>query len=708
MGYLEASLDRAAASNPDAGRVPPHRMNRTEYVNAIRDLLGLEVDARSLLAVDDSDRGFDNIAGVLSVSPVLLDQYLNAALVISRAAVGDPGAPPGSASQTYSISKGLYQDERAGEDLPFGSRGGLSVRHHFPLDGEYVCKIRLRRTMYGYIRAFDEPSDLELRVDGALVVRLRVGGAQRGPAPPATFAGNITGDPEWEDYMLRGDSALDVRVPIRAGTRTVSVSFVRRTWEPEGILQPDLPPFGYAVNEAVSSPRGNSGPAVDSLAVLGPEGASGTGDTPSRRRIFICRPASAQQENGCARRILMNLATQAFRRPATPDDEQTLMAFYRAGASRAGFEAGVRAGLERLLADPEFVFRIERDQAGPGRSHRLTDLELASRLSFFLWSSLPDQELRNLAATGRLRTPGTLDAQVRRMLADVRSDTLVDSFAAQWFSLRQLRSVLPDPDSFPDFDENLRDALEQETRLFIRSQLRDDHSVADLLTANYTFVNERLARHYGIPNVYGSHFRRVTLDAEARHGLLGHGSLLTVTAYPNRTSPVLRGRWLLENVLGTPPPPPPANVPALKEQGENGRPASIRERMEQHRRNPVCASCHVRMDPLGFALENFDATGRWRVTGDGGTRIDANASFPDGTTFNGVEGLRAFLVSRREDLVRTAIEKMLTYALGRGLEPYDMPTVRAITRDVAARNDRWSAIVLAVVKSVPFQMRRSE
>jgi hypothetical protein len=709
-GWLERELDHRASTHPNPGSVPAHRLNRAEYERAIRDLLHLDVDSRGLLPVDDSDRGFDNIAGVLSVSPVLLEQYLIAARRISRDAIGDPHANPGTHSRTYSVPKTLYQDDRMAEDLPFGSRGGIAIHHQFPADGEYDCAITLRRTMYGYIRAFDQAYDLEIRLDGARVKVVSVGGHSAGTPAPVSFAGNIPGDTEWENYMLRGDADLHVRFAARAGTRLLTVSFVRKVVEPEGVLQPPLPPFGFSINESATSPTGNSGPAVDSVAVAGPYGAIGVSETPSRRAIFVCAPLRPDDEEACARRILTTLARRAYRRRVTAADERTLLEFYRPARRAGGFEAGIEAGLERILVDPDFLFRIERDpvHAVPGTVHPLSATELASRLSFFLWSSVPDDALLDLATRGRLADSAVLDAQVHRMLADPRSDALVDNFATQWLSLRQLQNVSPDPERYADFDENLRSAFQQETKLLVASTLREDRSIFDLLRANYTFVNERLARHYGIPNVYGNHFRRVELTDGHRGGLLAQGSILTVTAYPNRTSPVLRGRWLLENVLGSPPPPPPANVPALKDRDENGRPASVRERMEQHRRNPVCATCHVRMDPLGFALENFDPIGKWRTTSEAGTPIDANAVYSDGTPIDGLAGLRGFVLQHQEDFARTVVEKLLTYALGRGLESDDMPAVRAITRLAATEDYRWSAIVLGVVRSVPFQMRRAE
>ncbi len=708
VSWLQTALDRAAATRPDPGRPTIHRLNRTEYANAIRDLVGIEVNGASLLPRDDSDLGFDNMAGVLSVSPALMERYMSAARKIGRLAVGDPRLVP--AVETYPVRKMLFQDDRMGDDLPFGSRGGLAIRHHFPLDADYVIQIRLRRQLYDYIRGLGEPQQLEIQVDRQRVKVFTIGGERRGAPPPSSFVGDVEGDAEWEEYTQHADAQLEVRLPIRAGTRLVGVSFLRRTSELEGVLQPQLSGFSFSIDSERSSPSGKWEAAVDSVSIAGPYDAIGAGDTLSRRKVFVCRPASPGGEEPCAKKILSTLSRRAYRRPVTENDVQPLLGLYRLGRRTGGFDIGILRALEAIIVDPEFLFRVERDPANvpAGTAYRLTDLELASRLSFFLWSSIPDEELLDVAVRGKLKHPEVLDQQVRRMLADERSKALVDNFASQWLALRNLRDVGPIPELFPEFDENLRDAFQRETELFVESQLRDDRSVLDLLTANYTFVNERLARHYQIPNIYGSHFRRLTFTDDRRGGLLGHGSLLTVTAYPTRTSPVLRGHWLLENVLGTPPPPPPPDVPALRDNAENGKVQSMRERMEQHRKNPSCAACHVMMDPLGFALENFDAIGMWRATSEGGTPIDASAALPDGARFEGLPGLRTFILSRREQFVATVTEKLLTYAIGRGVEYYDMPAVRRIVREAAARDHRWSAVILGIVKSTPFQMRRTD
>jgi hypothetical protein len=703
---IETTLDAAAEIAPNPGRVPVHRLNRTEYTNAVRDLLALEVDGKSLIADEPDSHGFDNVASVLTVSPALLESYLSAASTVSRLAVGDESR--NVVVDTFKVPAAMVQDDRASERLPFGSRGGTTIRYHFPLDGDYSIKVVLKRQLYLYLIGMGEPHQIDLRLDGTLLRRFTIGGAGKGLTAPESFAGNTQGDPGWEVYMHTADSDLEVRVPVKAGTREVGVSFVRQHWEPEGVLQPPQRGFARTTNELYFGE-----PAVDSVLVGGPYGARRATDTLSRRRIFVCRPpgpakAASVPEEPCARRILSRLARRAYRRPVTAAEVNTLLDFYRAGRAERDFDLGIQRGLRRILSAPAFLFRVERDssQQAPGTPYKLDPIDLASRLSFFLWSSIPDDELLDLAVRGTLTDPVVLERQVRRMLRDPRSQALVDSFANQWLKLGRLAGIVPDVDEFPDFDENLREALQQETRLFVASQLREDRSVVDLVSANYTFVNERLARHYGIPNVYGSRFRRVVLADGIRGGLLGQASILTVTSYPNRTSPVLRGRWLLESLLGAPPPAPPPDVPALQENGADGQRRSVRERLEAHRKAPSCAICHVRMDPLGFALENFDALGRWRTTSDGAP-IDASAALPDGSRFEGVAGLRTLLLSHREDFVRTFTERLLSYSIGRGTEPTDWPAVRKIVRDTATEDHRWSSIIMAIVRSAPFAMSTS-
>ena len=699
---LESALDAASAARPNPGRVPVHRLNRTEYANAIRDLLALEIDSRSLLLADEPDhQGFDNVASVLSVSPALLESYLSAASTVSRLAIGDPAINP--VVDTFKIPTALVQDDRTSEALPFGSRGGTAIRYLFPLDGEYSIKVVLKRQLYLYLLGMGEPHQIDVRLDGVLIKRFTVGGEGKGLTAPESFAGNTQGDPDWEVYMHTADAGLEVRVPVKAGTREVGVSFVKKHREPEGILQPPQRGFARTTNELYYGE-----PAVDSVLIGGPYRGAVAADTPSRRKVFVCRPTNSASEEPCAKRILSTLARRAYRRPVTDAEVQTLLGFYKAGRSEGGFDAGIQRGLRRILAAPSFLFRIEREPANiaPGTPYRLTDVDLASRLSFFLWSSIPDDELLDAAVAGRLQDPAVMEQQVRRMLRDPRAQALVDNFANQWLKLGKIAGMVPDVDEFPDFDENLRDALRQETKLFIGSQLRENRSVIDLLAADYTFVNERLARHYQIPNIYGSHFRRVTFQDGIRGGLLGQASILAATSYPNRTSPVLRGRWLLENMLGSPPPAPPPDVPALKDSGVDGAPRSVRERLEAHRKDPGCAVCHVRMDPLGFSLENFDALGKWRTSSDGAP-IDASGSLPDGSRFQGVVGLRTLLLNHRDDFVRTFTERLLAYAVGRGIEYYDLPAVRAITKGAAADDHRWSAIIIGIVRSTPFSMSSS-
>ena len=704
---LENALDRAAAATPNPGRTTVHRLNRREYANAVRDLLALEIDASGLLPADNADLGFDNMADILSVSPALLDRYIFAARRISRLAVGDPDIEP--TTETYAVPSMRFQDLRMSEDLPFGSRGGIAIRHNFPLDAEYEVRIQLQRQLYDYVRGLQNRQQLEVRLDGERLAVFDIGGAP-GTPPPRTFAGAVLGDRTWEEYTLHADEDLVVRLSARAGPRVLGVSFVQGRSERDGVLQPRATGKVLAVAERWSSPSEAPEAAVDQVSIAGPFDATGSGETPSRERLFVCRPGPGTEEEPCAREILGAVARRAFRRGVTETDLRTLLGFFAAGRRAGGFEAGIQRALESILVDPEFLFRVERDPVDtrPGTIHPVSDLELAARLSFFLWSSIPDDELLDVAARGDLRDPDVLRRQVQRMLADSRAQALVDGFALQWLALRTLSRVVPTPELFPEWDDNLREAFRRETELFVASQIRENRSVLDLVRADYTFANERLARHYGIPNVYGSRFRRVTFSDGVRGGLLGHGSILTVTSYPTRTSPVLRGHWLLQQMLGSPPPPPPPDVPALPDRGEGGRPASVRERLEQHRANPVCANCHAPMDPLGFALEHFDAIGKWRATGEGGGPIDASGVYPDGTGFEGLAGLKAMLLGRHEQFVWTVTEKLATYALGRGLEHYDMPAVRAIIRGAAADDYTWSSLVLGIVESTPFQMRSSE
>ena len=691
--HLTAALDRTARRAPNPGRGALHRLNRTEYANVIRDLLALEIDVTRFLPPDDSSYGFDNIADVLRVSPLLLEQYLSAARVISRAAVGSPAVR--AATDTYRTAPDHTQDYPL-DGLPFGTRGGLAARHYFPLDAEYEVRAFLKRTAQTGIRGLGETHDVEVAIDGVRAGLFRVGG-------PDSY--DQIGDIQTVVGVTKAftaDEALRVRVPVAAGFHDVSVAFLKQPL----VLAEELDrPFlaSYRADPVDGLPH------VDRLTVSGPHTAAGPGETPSRERIFGCRPAGAgeAEARACATSIVRTLARRAFRRPISGADLDVLLPFYDAGRADGGFEAGVEKALRRILVDPEFIFRGERDPDGvaPDVAYPLSDLELASRLSFFLWSSIPDGGLLAAAERGQLGEPAELQRQVRRMLDHPRSAALVDNFAAQWLLVRNLGSSRPTPSEFPDFDDNLRQAFVQETALFVESVIREDRSVIDLIDADYTFVNERLARHYGIPNVYGDRFRRIPVTDDNRRGLLGHGSVLTVTSYPTRTSPVLRGKWVLDNVLGAPPPPPPPDVPDLEE-NPVGRVLPMRERMAHHRRNAVCASCHSRMDPLGLALENFDATGQWREA-EGANRIDASAELDDGTAFVGPAGLRALLLSRPEVFAETVTAKLLTFALGRGLEPYDAPAIRAILREAEPGGYAFSTLIEGIVESVPFRMRRS-
>jgi mono/diheme cytochrome c family protein len=681
VAYLESTIDAAAAAHPNPGRAPVHRLNRAEYSNAIRDLLAVDVRPGDWLPVDDSGYGFDNIAAVLSTSPALLERYMSAAHKVSRLAVGDLHIKP--VEEIYQAKRDPNKgsrNEQLSDDLPFDSRAGMSVAHYFPVDAEYVFRIRF--------------------------VGVQQGGEEA----------------EADPYQLR--------VPVKAGLHTIGVTSPRENLKPEREAPPGGGPGGGGGAGAglveIPSPVDlrldgarlhrfdvrAAAPDVSTLIVGGPYNPTSRGETASRRAIFVCHPERPAQEAGCARTILTSLARRAFRRPTTTADIQPLFEFYQRARSQRGdeaadFESGIQTAIEALLVSPEFLFRIESDPARAqiNTAHRISDLELASRLSFFLWSTMPDSELLDLAERGALQDPKVLERQVRRMLDDPRADALVSNFVGQWLQLRNVDTVRPDPVIFP-FDEALRRSFFTETSLFVSSIFREDRSLLELLSADYTFVNQRLAEHYGMPRVYGSQFRRVTVSDVNRRGLLGQGSMLMVTSYPNRTSVVQRGKWVLESLLGNPPPPPPPDVPELKA-APHGKLLSMREQMQVHRTNAVCAACHARMDPIGFALENYDAVGRWRSE-DAGAPIDASGTLPDGTTFDGPAGLSRLLLTRyRDDFVRTATEKLLTFALGRGVEYYDYPAVRAIARDAARDNYRISSWVLSVVKSVPFQMRRT-
>ncbi len=681
IANLEEQLDRAAHAHPNPGRPIVHRLNRAEYANAIRDLLVLEIDASSLLPPDDSAYGFDNISDALGLSPSLQEHYLSAALKIGALAVGDPHVTPGS--ETYRIKQDLSQNQHI-EGMPLGTIGGTRVRYNFPLDGEYMLQAKLYRTNLNIMRGLSAEHQVEFAIDGQRVRLATLGG-------PADLAALFEKPTDTGDAV---EARLRVRVPVKAGPHEVTVAFVQGPM----VEVPDrLQPY---IRSSVDNFDWDGFPHIQTFAITGPFQATGPGDSPSRRRIFSCHA----DESACAKQIVSTLARRAYRQPVTDADLKLLMSFYDAGRHDGGFEAGIEEALQRVLASPKFVFRVERDPAGAPPVHRISDIELASRLSFFLWSSIPDDELLQVASQGSLDDPAVLERQVRRMLADPKAEALVTNFAGQWLHLRNVPNVLPNSDLFPDFDDNLRQSMRRETELLFESVIHEDRNILDLLTADYTFVNERLARHYGIPDVYGSRFRRVAITADARRGLLGQASILAVTSHAERTSPVVRGKFILENILGAPVPPPPPDVPALKETAAGETPKTMREQMAEHRANPACATCHKIMDPIGFALENFDAVGEWRTREAGGS-IDASGQLADGTPIDGVVTLREALVRHPENFASTLTEKLLTYGLGRGLDYYDMPVVRAIVRDSARSDYRFSAIVMGIVRSTPFQMR---
>lgn len=691
---VEQALDRTAAADPNPGRPAVHRLNRAEYSNAVRDLLAVDIQAGEMLPVDDSGYGFDNIADVLSMSPSLLERYLQAAKMVSRLAVGDihmkPAEerfsplkdPPSQVAAVTAYRRSVNRLDRVSPDLPFDSRGGVSFQHYFPVDAEYLIRILM-------------------------------------PTGAASYGEGISGDL----------NRLELRLPVKAGLHTVGVAFMKESAKAEvdggraarsteGRPQElandkvpakmDLRMDGARLKLFDVPRRPGANPDLNQVVVTGPFNITGPGETPSRARIFVCRPASEKDEDPCARRILEGLARRAFRRPVTDADLRPLVTFYKNARRTGGFDAGIQSALQAMLVSPDFLFRVEADPPKPAAAaYKIGQYDLASRLSFFLWSSIPDDELLRLAGEGKLSNGEVLKQQVRRMLADSRAQSLVANFAGQWLQLRNLTTLRPDPELFPEFDESLRASLRQQTELFFESIMLEDRSVLDLLTADYTFLNQRLAEHYGVSNIYGPHFRRVPLSDPNRMGLLGQGSVLAVTSYPNRTSVVQRGKWVLDNLLGSPPPPPPADVPELKPQASDGKKLTMREQMQQHRANAICIGCHSKMDPIGFALENYDAIGRWRMK-DAGASIDSSGVLADGTRFEGPAGLTKLMATNfREYFAAAVAEKLMTYALGRGLEYYDKPAVRTVLRQAAPANYRMSDLIAAIVDSVPFQMRRT-
>jgi hypothetical protein len=682
VSLIERLLDDAAAEKPDPGRtVAFRRLNRTEYQNAIRDLLDLDIDARAMLPSDESSDGFDNVT-VGDLSPTRLDRYITAAQKISHLAVGSASRSPGG--ETIRIRPDLTQEEHV-EGLPIGTRGGALIPYTFPEAGEYEIQVRIARDRNEHVEGLHEPHEMEVLLDRERKAHFTV-------TPPKS-----------ETEHQTADLHLRARARVTAGPHSLGVTFLKN---PSSLLETKRQPFQAHYNMH-RHPR--ISPAIYQVSITGPYDAKGHGDTPSRRRIFVCEPKESSEEGACADRILRTLMRRAFRRPILDEDLAKPMALYRQARAEGSFDSGIELALSAVLVNPRFLFRMEPDPAGvaPSSVYRISDIELASRLSFFVWSSIPDDPLLELAESGELHKPMVLERQAMRMLADRRSQSLVTNFAGQWLHLRNLDSITPDLRLFPDFDDNLRQAFRQETELLFEEVLRDDRNVLDLLKSDHTFLNERLAKHYGIPHVYGSQFRKVDLGGDSmRGGLLRQGSVLTVTSYANRTSPVIRGKWVLENLLGTPPPPPPANVPALKD-NTVATALSVRERLAAHRANTACAGCHKLMDPVGFSLENFDAVGRWRSIEEG-RPIDSTGGLPDGSQFDGVTGLERALLKRPELFVGTLTEKLLTFALGRGVEYYDVPAVRKIVRDARGKDYRFSSLIVGLATSTPFTMRKSQ
>jgi mono/diheme cytochrome c family protein len=721
---LESEIDRAWAANPNPGKISPvHRLNRAEYQNAVRDLFALNFDVKPLLPGDETaDGSFDNFGDVLSISTAHLERYLSVSRQITRLAMGMPPVKPGL--DRFEIPLHVVQDERQSEDLPLGSRGGMAIPYNFPVDGEYLIKVSLQRQYQDYIKGMGWPQQLDVRLDGKLLKRFTVGGGAKGRPAASSYAGsgepNFTGAPEWETYMqITGDAGLEVHVPVTGGPHTVGVTFVRELWEPEGLPQP-LQRGRVITDDQVYMDYAN----VGSVQIGGPYQSVGPPkNSPSRRAILVCQPkappheSAKDAENACATKIISRLARLAYRRPVASGDVQTLVGFFETGRHDGGsFDAGIQFALERMLVDPDFLLRVHHENPGQGEAAGIStkpvsDLELASRLSFFLWSSIPDDRLLTLAEHGQLSNPATIEKETRRMLADPRAvDALVNNFAAQWLNLRRVQEVVVDPERYPNYDLSLLQAFQRETELFVGSIIREDRSVADLLNADYTFVNERLARHYGIPGIYGSRFRRVTLpNHEQRGGLLAEGALLATTSYPDRTSPVLRGKWLLNNIFGLGVPPPPPGVDTSAVENKPGAPAkSMREKLALHRQSATCNSCHSVIDPLGFALENFDAIGGWRSVDETGRAVDSTGSTVGGAKIEGLAGLRALLLEQPEQFPRTLTEKLMAYALGRRIDYYDRPAVRRIVRNAAAADYKWSALILGIVESPTFLARASQ
>jgi hypothetical protein len=705
-GSIENAIDRAAAANPNPGRAPLHRMNRVEYENAIRDLLALDVDSSTLLPADDSSRGFDNIADVLGVSPSLLERYVSAAAKISRLAVGERDAAP--VQVTYTVKGDLSQNQTL-ESMPLGTRGGTTITHNFPVDGEYVIRLALLKLSFGQVFGEGaEGEELEVTLNGQRVKLFKLDEVPMffmRESPGSHPAKPQPTDPIEERVKMTPDIRLEFTLEVKAGPQVIGVAFLNKAHT----INEDLVrrPVSSTYDVFIGMQYGyTTVPHLSRVVITGPYNATGLGDTPSRRRVFTCKPTSQADEPTCAKQIISMLVRRAYRRAPTDADIEPLLTFYQEERNKTGnFEAGIEIALRRILADPEFIFRFEPPPAGvaPQTAYRISDTELASRLAFFLWSSIPDEELLKLAIEGNLHQPAVLERQTRRMLADPKARALVTNFANQWLFLRELKNANPDVTVFPDFDDNLRQAFQRETEMLFESVMREDRSVLDLLDSDFTFVNERLARHYGIANIYGPDFRRVPVASDARRGLLGHGSLQLITSNPNRTSPVMRGKWILENLLGTAAPTPPPDVPPLEEK-PTATAKSVRERIEQHRASPACAGCHKIMDPIGLAMENFDAVGRWRTI-DEGVAIDASGQLVDGTAINGPVSLRQALLNRQDVFIAALTEKLMMYGVGRETKYSDMPAVRTVMRDAARSRYRFSDLILGVVKSAPFQMK---
>jgi len=685
---LEKIIDEDAATHPNPGSPYLHRLNRTEYANSIRDLLGVQVDAATLLPPDNMSHGFDNMSDVLMISPALMEAYIRAAGKISRQAVGDPTAP--AITSSYYNSRVVSQDSHV-EGTPFGTRGGLGVVHNFPADGEYVFKLRFYHHPVGPLFGVNQGKgqQIEVAVNLQRVALLDI------------------------DPLVTPEGITTPPIKIKAGPQRISASFINKF---DGPIEDEFRLVEQTLVDLTigAVPGTTTLPHLRELSIVGPTNISGISETPSRSKIFTCRPARGANELPCARTIVSTLARRAYRRPVTNSDVNALLEFYKTGRKEGSFDAGIRTAIQAILSSPEFVFRFERTPAdvAAGTNYRISDLELASRLSYFLWSSAPDDRLITIASQGRLKNPTVLEREVRRMLADKRAQTLATNFAAQWLTLQNLKDANPDLLLYPNFDRTLARSMRRETELLFESIMREDRSLLDLLTADYTYVDERLAHHYGIPNVIGNRFRRVAVTDENRKGLLGHAGILMLTSLANRTSPVKRGKYIMEVLLGSPPPPPPPNVPLLPENSEGrtghiAMPLSVRERMEEHRKNPNCAGCHRLMDPIGLALENFDAVGVWRAK-DSGSQIDPAGKMLDGTLLDGPASVRQALLHRKDRFVENFTEKLLAYALGRVIDFRDMPVARAIAYDAGANNYRFSSFILGVVKSAPFQMRRAE